>query len=138
MRNCYYLFLDDKRTPQEAYSYKRNPIYVSQEWVVVKNYDEFIEKISERHAMGQTPCAVSLDHDLATEHYALGAMSGFQRFDENAVSIPTGWHCLKWLLRHLESNDIKMPEIILHSMNAGGIVNMSALIDEYKTKNRNV
>lgn len=136
--NRYYLFLDDERTPKEVYAYKQNPVYVEQEWVIVRSYQEFVDKVAERFASGYTPRAVSFDHDLVSEHYRLGALSGFQRFDENAVKIPTGWYCLKWFLRHIELNDLPMPEILLHTKNDGGKMNMNALIDEYKIKQRNV
>lgn len=129
----YYLFLDDERTPKDAYEYMRDPVYVSQEWIMVKSFQEFVDVISERFANGFTPHTISFDHDLVTEHYRHGALSGFQRFDENAVRTPTGWHCLKWFLKHLNENDIAIPNIILHTKNDGGKINMNALLDEHKS-----
>jgi hypothetical protein len=129
---CYYLFLDDERVPKDVYRYKDNPLYVEQVWIKAKNYDEFLDKVSERYAEGYLPCVVSLDHDLAPEHYALGALTNFREFDETAVTIPTGWHCLKWYLRFCDVNDLQLPKIMFHTKNVGGMQNMVALIDEYK------
>jgi hypothetical protein len=126
----YNLFLDDKRDPKDVFSYISDPIY-KEDWVVVRSYDEFLHKISEMYANGYLPTVVSFDHDLVSEHYRIGVMSGFMSFDENSVRTPTGWHCLQWLLKFCDTNDIKLPKILFHSMNAGGIVNMKALLDEY-------
>lgn len=68
----YKLFLDDIRNPTECslYMYKRigkeNLSYLDEDWVVVRNYSEFIGAIFDRGL----PNLVSFDHDLAHEHYA--------------------------------------------------------------------
>lgn len=136
---CYNLFLDDKRVPKEVYSYKPEPIYSEQSWTVVRNYDEFLQKLAERYADGYFPCVISLDHDLDPEHYRIGMLSGFSKFDETSVSTPTGWHCLKWFLKFCDVNDFVLPKILMHSQNSGGIINMTALLDEYKfNKNKDI
>lgn len=127
----YNIFLDDERNPRDVMAYRPNPAYVSQAWDVVHNYDQFLQKVSERYADGFVPAIISLDHDLVNEHYRIGALSGFQQFDENAVKTPTGWHCLKWFLKFCDTSDLKLPQILLHSKNDAGVRNMNALIDEY-------
>ena len=129
---CYYLYLDDERMPKDVYDYNRDPIYVEQLWIKVRNYEGLLNKVAERYADGYFPCVISLDHDLVPEHYRLGALTGFREFDETAVKVPTGWHCLKWLLKFIDTTDSKLPKIMIHSKNAGGKQNMISLIDEYK------
>jgi hypothetical protein len=128
----YYLFLDDGRVPKDVYDYKRDPRYVEQVWIKTKNYEEFLQKVVERYAEGYFPVVMSLDHDLVAEHYALGVLSGFTKFDETAVTKGTGWHCLKWFLDFCEANDLQLPKIMFHSKNPAGVQNMTALLDEYK------
>lgn len=132
--NCYYVFLDDVRVPKEVYEYKQNPLYVKQEWTIVRNYKDFVRTVSERYAAGFMPCVISLDHDLTLEHQVKGLLSGFEKFNENAVYEPTGWHCLNWFLMFLRANDLKTPLILIHSKNKGGAENMMALIDEHYKK----
>ena len=129
---CYYLFLDDERVPKDVYRYKGDPLYVEQMWIKVKNYNEFLDKVAERYSDGYLPCVISFDHDLAREHYVQGIRNGFKEFDETVVTIPTGWHCLKWYLRFCDVNDIQLPKIMFHSKNPAGTQNMIALLDEYK------
>lgn len=128
---CYYLFLDDVRLPKEAYEYKNTSLYIKQEWTIARSYNDFVRIVSERYANGFIPCVLSLDHDLVPEHYFQGALSGFTKFDESYVSVPTGWHCLKWFLLFLRENDLKIPLILIHSKNKAGAENMMALIDKY-------
>ena len=61
----YNLFLDDFRMPKDAYNYLLQPIYISVNWEIVRSYDEFVKYITE-HGI---PEIISLDHDLADEHY---------------------------------------------------------------------
>ena len=136
---CYNLFLDDERIPKGVFLYKPEPVYTEQPWTIVRSYDSFVNKVTQKYTEGYFPCVVSFDHDLAREHYLHGALSRYEKFDETAVNVPTGWHCLKWLLKFCETQDFVLPKILFHSMNKGGTVNMTALIDEYKAKrNRDV
>ena len=41
----YNLFLDDFRNPKDVYNYLRQPIYISVDWEIVRNYDEFVKII---------------------------------------------------------------------------------------------
>jgi hypothetical protein len=130
----YNLFLDDERDPKDVLVYRPEPIYGQVEWIIVRNYEQFVNKVAMQYAAGFLISIVSLDHDVSREHYIQGVKSGFTKFDETAVTIPTGWHCLKWLLKFYEMNDLALPKIMFHSKNTGGVENMAALLDEFKNK----
>ena len=118
----YNLFLDDFRDPRDAFFYKGFPIY-NDEWIVVRNYDEFIKKVEE---LG-IPEAVSFDHDLADVHYE---KSTFDYNDENLEK--TGYHCAKWLIYYCMDNKKELPAIILvHSLNHAGSQNIWSLFNSY-------
>ena len=61
----YNLFLDDKRNVTDTYKYTNNPVYLSGDWIIVRNYDSFVDTI-KKHGL---PNFVSFDHDLADPHY---------------------------------------------------------------------
>lgn len=56
----YNLYLDDFRDPRDSGYYLNNPIYETLEWVVVRNYDEFVKCVEENGV----PEVISFDHDL--------------------------------------------------------------------------
>lgn len=56
----YNLFLDDIRNPSDCIHYMYTPIYTSVDWVIVRNYNEFVKTIEEKGL----PEIVSFDHDL--------------------------------------------------------------------------
>ena len=68
MNKPYYLFLDDERYPKQV-TWVNLPLV---DWVIVRNYNEFVKKIEE----DGMPVFISFDHDLADEHYN-EAMSSF-------------------------------------------------------------
>lgn len=118
----YRLYLDDFRDPIDSLYYKGNVIY-SEDWVVVRSYDEFIKYVEEHG----TPIAVSFDHDLADVHYE---KTSFDYDDENLEK--TGYHCAKWLINRCVDNKIEVPAIILvHSMNPAGTQNIWSLFNTY-------
>lgn len=59
----YNLFLDDFRMPSDAFNYKPNPMYNNESWVIVRNYDQFIECITKNGI----PEIISFDHDLGLD-----------------------------------------------------------------------
>ena len=58
-----YIFLDDFRLPKDAYNYLLQPIYISVDWEIVRNYDEFVKIIIEKGI----PEIISFDHDLSID-----------------------------------------------------------------------
>jgi hypothetical protein len=91
----YKLFLDDLRNPEMIYE---NP----EEWVMVRNIQEFKEIIIERGA----PSEISFDHDL-------GVVNG--RIEEAPEA-------LYWLMYA----DYIVPVIRVHSDNVGGSLNLES------------
>ena len=65
----YYLFLDDIRMPWQVGNYiypvELRSEYRLQNWIIVRNYKEFINTINEKGF----PQCISFDHDLADIHY---------------------------------------------------------------------
>ncbi len=59
------LFLDDERKPNDVLKYYNNDIYCDDDWILVKNYTDFVDYISNN----KMPKIISFDHDLSQEHY---------------------------------------------------------------------
>lgn len=120
----YKLFLDDFRKPMDCFSYTRNPIYLSDDWVVVRNYDQFVDTITKRGL----PFMVSFDHDLADVHYH----STMKHIPYDEYVEKTGYHCAQWLIDYCIDNKKCLPErIYVHSMNVVGRKNIDSLFLTY-------
>ena len=117
----YNLFLDDFREPEDAYLFRLNTIYMTEHWIVVRNYNEFINYI-DVHGL---PEIISFDHDLGEEHYE-------KQLEYDQYIEKTGYHCAKWLIDYCIDNNKKLPTIILiHSMNFAGSLNIKSLFESY-------
>lgn len=118
---AYNLFLDDFRMPKDAFEYTKLPIYLSVEWIVVRNYYAFVTIIQNKGI----PDALSFDHDLADEHYV-------QQKVYDQYSEKTGYHCAEWLICYCIDNKKELPAtILIHSMNPAGSLNIKSLFDSY-------
>lgn len=105
------LFLDDKRTPDEVIGYD------SLEWVVVKDYDEFVEYI----LLNGLPSVISFDHDLDDEHYDIDWADVYIQGQKIDHKKPTGLDCLKWLTRYISAAPLDTwPACSSHSLNPLG------------------
>lgn len=119
----YCLFLDDYRMPKDAFEYMRLPIYISVDWIVVRNYYAFITLIQNKGV----PEIISFDHDLADIHYKKIV---FDYTNENLEK--TGYHCAEWLIYYCIDNNKELPtEVLIHSMNPAGSLNIKSLFDTY-------
>jgi len=122
----YNLFLDDVRNPWNCFSYTNQPAYLMNDWVVVRNYDEFVKMVTERGI----PIVISFDHDLADAHYNVQ-----EHVDEDYYDLceeRTGYHCAKWLLNYCLDNNLKPPTAtLIHSMNGPGARNIESLFKTY-------
>lgn len=119
----YNLFLDDNRTPINVFYYTKNPMYIKESWVIVRNYDEFISYIQENGL----PEKISFDHDLGDEHYKNQNNINYDNFLEKS-----GYDCAKWLINYCIDNKKNLPSIILiHSMNIVGTKNIESLFNSY-------
>lgn len=118
------LYLDDIRTPTETLS-------GYSEWNIVRNYDEFVEWITENGI----PDLVSFDHDLAEEHmddYLKQIMvEGFQHPSYHDYKEKTGLDCAKFLVEYSEKNNIPLKQCVVHSHNPVGARNIQSYINGY-------
>lgn len=101
--NVIKLYLDDIRTPPEN------------GWVLVKNYKEFVDYITEKGL----PDVVSFDHDLG------------DKFNEREM---TGYDCAKWLCEYCLENGIPMPQWHIHSANPVGRMNIAELLKGFERR----
>jgi hypothetical protein len=121
----YNLFLDDYRTPSDAFSYTKDEIYINEMWIIVRNYDQFIMAINNYGI----PHIISFDHDLGADHY--NHQQGEIQYDQFAEK--TGYHCAKWLIDYCINNNKDVPQVVLiHSMNFNGSRNIESLFRTYE------
>jgi len=128
------IYLDDVRTP------------VSEDWIVVRDYNEFIKKVSELGLPNIN--LISLDHDLgdtAMAEYFRNVSKNYELNYDN-ITEKTGLDCVKWLINHFYDTNpnrvnmnrldkknypIKFPEVVVHSANPIGSANMMGYINNF-------
>jgi hypothetical protein len=119
------LYLDDEKTPTDTIP-NYNP------WVVVRNYDEFTNHITENGI----PDLISFDHDLAEEHvndyYDQLAYKGFQQPLYEQYTEKTGLDCANWLVIYCQNNKVNLKNCSVHSDNPIGSKNIQSLINGFK------
>jgi hypothetical protein len=121
--------LDDVRDPLDAFAYTKWSGFLDKEWVIVRNYEEFIMTIQvawEKYS--HFPEMIAFDHDLAKEHYGL-PNSGVH-YDEYEEK--TGYDCAKWLIDYCVDKKLSLPEWVCHSMNPAGRDNINMLLRNFK------
>jgi len=126
----YYIYLDDVRTPIPNLSTHETP-----EWTVVRNYNEFVTKITE---IGLDNIElISLDHDLGDTAMMEWQFNVARNFTLNYDNITekTGMDCTKWLVEQW-MNGAPVCKVMIHSANAIGSANMMGYINNYKHINR--
>jgi hypothetical protein len=117
------IYLDDLRTP------------LDQEWIVVRNYDEFVDTINEIGL--ENIELISLDHDLGDSAMKEWHTNVYHNYtlDYDNITEKTGMDCTKWLVdQWLEGKPVVTVKV--HSANAVGSANMMAWINNYKHINR--
>lgn len=119
MEKMYKVYLDDVRTP------------VEKEWVVARNYEEFVKVIQELGL--ENINVISLDHDLGesaiAEYYANAKPNNI--IDYENILEKTGMDCCKFLVNESMDTNIPLPQVFVHSANPVGRVNMMGLINNY-------
>lgn len=117
------IYLDDIRTPIEG------------DWVVVRSYDEFVEKIDEIGL--ENIELISLDHDLDETAMREWHNHTFDNYSINydRIKKPTGLHCAMWLIEQWQ-NGKSVVDVVTHSANAIGSGNIMGVINHYRHKNR--
>lgn len=137
--NRYKLFLDDIRTPKDAYGYTKYDSYMNDKWNIVRSYDQFTKHITSEFDKGSFPEIISFDHDLADEHYSdkmYGEMCEYNKLYEHFKE-KTGYDCVKWLVGFCIDNQINLPKFVVHSMNPVGGKNITNyLINFMKHKDK--
>jgi len=123
----YKLYLDDHRIPEQSYDRTKRKVYL-EDWVVVRNYKEFVDVVS---AAG-LPSVVSFDHDLHEEHMLYFFENGGHKNPPNPLNAnfkeKTGYDCALWLIEYCEKHNLKLPECMVHSVNPIGSNNIANLI----------
>lgn len=122
------IFLDDIRIPFDCISYmyrrigKDNVLYSEGGWSIVRNYDDFVEIVTQNI---DKITHISFDHDLADDHYT-GEM--YKSAEEYYKSIEgterTGYDCAKWLKQFYQEKGKQLPTMFVHSMNPVGTENI--------------
>lgn len=119
------LYLDDVRTPTTTI-----PGY--EDWVVVRNYNQFIAYITENGL----PDLISFDHDLGPEHmkdyFDQVAKMGWQSPDYDSYKDKTGFDCAKFMCDWIKNHNIqKVPICTVHSHNPVGSSNIESYISGF-------
>lgn len=126
------IYLDDVRTPKENI------------WVVVRNYDEFVEAVTNIGL--ENIDVISLDHDLGdtamTEYFT--NVGPNYKLDYSNIVEKTGMDCAKWLVNHYFDNyitqesmsekklsGIVFPQVYTHSANPIGSANIMGYINNF-------
>lgn len=113
------LYLDDVRIPNDP------------EWIVVKNYDEFVAQIRLNGL--ENFDVISLDHDLGedamTEYYT-NVQNNYNLNYDN-IKEKTGLDCCKFLVEYSMTNEVPLPLVYVHSANPIGSHNMMGYINNY-------
>lgn len=129
------IYLDDVRTP------------VNPDWIVVRSYDEFVEKVRE---IGfENIDVISLDHDLgdtAMNEYFNNVSPNYS-LDYSNIKEKTGMDCAKWLVNYYYDNynlaedlisrknkkiiGITFPKVYTHSANPIGSANIMGYCNNF-------
>jgi hypothetical protein len=133
------IYLDDVRTPSPNPSTHEVP-----EWIVVRNYEEFVDKVKELGL--ENISLISLDHDLgdtAMQEYYTNVSPNY-KLDYNNIEEKTGYDCAKWIVNHYYDNyeiqesrsekkksGIIFPTIYTHSANPIGSANIMGYINNF-------
>ncbi len=118
------LFLDDIRSPIDAYHYTKQDVFLRNDWEIVRNYEQFVTRITET----VLPEMISFDHDLADEHHL--------ESDSQKSVEKTGYDCAKWVIEYCLDHNAKLPKFFSHSMNPVGKENIERLLNNFKKNNR--
>jgi len=114
------IYLDDVRTP-----------ILKDEWVIVRNYEEFVEKITEIGL--ENIELISLDHDLGDSAMKEWHKNVYHNYTLNYDNITekTGMDCTKWLVEQwMEGKPVV--DVFVHSANAVGSGNIMGYINNFR------
>jgi len=120
-----YIYLDDVRTPTQGVGEDNQP------WVIVRSYDEFVEKVNEIGL--ENIQAISLDHDLGDSAMSEWKNNVYHNYklDYDNITEKTGYDCAKWLVEQW-MDDKPVVTVMTHSANAIGSANIMGYINNYR------
>jgi hypothetical protein len=120
-----YIYLDDVRTPTQGVGDDNQP------WVVVRSYDEFVEKVNEIGL--ENIQSISLDHDLGDTAVSEWKNNVYHNYklDYDNITEKTGYDCAKWLVEQWMDNK-PVVTVMTHSANAIGSANIMGYINNYR------
>lgn len=124
MKQMTKIYLDDVRTPVDV-----------EKWVVVRSYEEFVDKVSQIGL--ENIELISLDHDLGDTAMAEWHKNVYHNYtlDYNNIKEKTGYDCAKWLVdQWIEGQPVV--DVYTHSANAIGSANIMGYINNYRHINR--
>lgn len=131
------LFLDDTREVRDCIDYmhikegsKYRDLYLEDDWILVRNYNDFIEIIEN----SGLPSFISFDHDLGEDearHFVDLGMFSKRAARRNKKLVKSGYDCAKWLVKYCMKTKLKLPEYYVHSMNPVGKENIESLLKNY-------
>lgn len=127
------IFLDDIREPYSTHHVKL-PLGP---WEVVRNYDEFVKKITDYFdEMGVLPSFISFDFDLTEESYLAYKWGEItqEEFERVEINSKTGLDCAQWLVDFCINKKCFLPNYMIHSMNKRGGENIKNLLNNFENK----
>lgn len=102
------VFLDDVRAPIDCIPWMHDAIYL-EEWVVVRNYEDFQGAILEAYVNDEEITHISFDHDLGEDTDG--------KYNREAID---GYECAKWFEDYYSVHNMEHPVILVHSLNPVG------------------
>lgn len=120
----YNLFLDDTHGPKDLWGSTKNPDYAVYNWVIVKDYDEFVAYIEEKGIPNQ----VSFDHNLDEEHEE---SVGKRKIPYDKFVHKTGYDCILWLIGYCIDNQLTLPKCKVHCKPGSGKNNIEEVIAKF-------
>ena len=117
------IYLDDIRTP------------VDKDWVVVRSYEEFVDKVNEVGL--ENIESISLDHDLGISAMREWHTNVYNNYtlDYNNIEEKTGYDAAKWLVEQWMDGK-PICNVFTHSANAIGSANIMGYINNYRHINK--
>jgi len=127
----YNLFLDDLREPIHVFKYTGDSDYAEKQWVIVRNYAEFVSYIE----VNGLPELVSFDNDLGLEHtryfFENGGHENPPDPSKGNFVEKTGYEASKWLVDFCIDNKLELPKYKVHSKNPIGKLNIETYLGNY-------
>lgn len=133
MKNKTLLWLDDIRNPflsDWRMQYTPEFAYGEGNTIWVKNYDDFIDWITENGL----PHTIAFDHDLGEDAAKERVANGMNKKTARLIKreAPNGFHCAKWLIDYCMDEDLDLPKWTIQSANPVGKDNINGILNNYR------